>query len=102
MGHPEDLWNTAMIHQPVQKFLHELQLLCKDGELHDQLLLDTGRRQGYILSPFLFFLTMDFTMKRVMDDHNGGIRWKGGACLTDLNSADDTALLANTRAICKS
>ena len=39
MGHSEDLWNTTMIHQPVQKFIHELQLLGKDGKWHDQLLL---------------------------------------------------------------
>ena len=38
MGHREDLQNAAVIHQPVQKFVHELQLLCKDGEWHDQLL----------------------------------------------------------------
>ena len=40
---------------------------------------------------------MVFTMKKVMDDKNYGIRWKGGTCLIDLNFAYDIALLANTR-----
>ena len=40
---------------------------------------------------------MDFTMKKVMDDHNCNIRWKEGICITDLNLANDVALLANTR-----
>ena len=99
MDHPEDLQNTAAIHQPVQKSVHELQLLCTDGEWHIQLLeIDIGMRQGCILSPFLFLLTEDFSMKKVMENQNCGIRWKGGAHLMDLNFADDITLLANTSA----
>ena len=36
-------------------------------------------------------------MKKVMDDQNCGIGWKGEAHLTNLNFANDIALLADTR-----
>ena len=99
MGNPET-------YRIPQQFI----ILCKDlfmnssccvkmeGGTTNYFETDTGMRQRCILSPFLSLLAMDFTIKKARDDQNCGIRWKGGACLTDFNFADDITLLANTRA----
>ena len=52
----------------------------------------TGVRQGSILSPFLFAMVMDFMLKRALDRPDFGITWRN-QCLTDLDFADDIALL---------
>lgn len=56
--------------------------------------IETGVRQGCILSPFLFLLAMDFVMRRAMDHPKYGIAWEDTTRLTDLDFADDIVLLA--------
>ena len=58
--------------------------------------VETGVRQGCILSPFLFLIALDFVMRRSIDQEVGGIsfgQWK----LADLDFADDIALIASTQ-----
>ena len=52
----------------------------------------TGVLQGCIISPLLFLLTIDFVMRRATSDLQHGIPWNA-RCLTDLDFADDLALL---------
>lgn len=52
--------------------------------------------QGCVLSPFLFLLTMDFVMRRSLEHDIHGLRWGTGQ-LTDLDFADDVALLRKTQ-----
>ena len=50
--------------------------------------IKTGVRQGCILFPFLFLVTTDFIMTKVMDDASFEIEW-GQKRLADLDFADD-------------
>jgi len=57
----------------------------------------TGVKQGCIISPFLFLLAIDFIMKKAMSDTSHDIKW-GESISTDLDFADDIALLSNSHA----
>ena len=52
----------------------------------------TGVRQGDVLSPLLFNIVLDYTMKKV-NRVGDGIRWMGGTTLTGLAYADDICLM---------
>ena len=54
----------------------------------------TGVRQGCILSPILFNVCLDFVMRRAMENAGAGIDWSAQGRLTDLDFADDIALIA--------
>ena len=58
--------------------------------------VDTGVRQGCILSPMLFILTIDYVMRKSMNKPDFGIMWDTKRRLTDLDFADDLALIAET------
>ena len=55
----------------------------------------TRVRQGCVLSLFLFLLVIDFIMKKTVGDRSFGIWWDEDR-LTDLDFADDIALLSDT------
>ena len=56
----------------------------------------TGVRRGCLLSPFLFLLCTDWTMKQVTNNSRTSIQWSLTEQLEDLDFADDLALLAHT------
>ena len=53
-----------------------------------------GVKQGYIPSPFFFLVGMDYIMTKAMSPSLFGIFWQETK-LTDLDFADDLALLTN-------
>uniref|UniRef100_A0A914VG25 Reverse transcriptase domain-containing protein n=1 Tax=Plectus sambesii TaxID=2011161 RepID=A0A914VG25_9BILA len=65
-----------------------------DG-LTDLFGVETGVRQGCILSPFLFLIALDFVMRRALDQQHAGIPF-GQRQLVDLDFADDIALIGLT------
>jgi hypothetical protein len=55
----------------------------------------TEVRLGWLLSPFLFLLCIDLTMKQVTNSRSG-IQWSLTEQLEDLDFAEDLALLTHT------
>ena len=51
---------------------------------------------GCLLSPLLFLIAIDWTMKRSTEHHRTGIQWNLFSQLEDLDFADDLALLSET------
>ena len=66
------------------------------GKLSDSFAVKTGVKQGCLMSPFLFLLAIDWTMKETTDKQQTGIQWNRQKQLEDLDLADDIALLSST------
>ena len=54
----------------------------------------SGVRQGYLLSPLLFLVALDWVMRTAFD-RKRGIQWTFTTSLEDLEFADDLALLSH-------
>ncbi|CAM5131843.1 unnamed protein product [Natator depressus] len=54
--------------------------------------IKTGVRQGYVLSPFLFMLVIDYVLKQC-DSSTYGLKWNNSR-LSDLDFADDISLIS--------
>ena len=65
------------------------------GQLTRNFEVKTGVRQGCILSPLLFLLTIDWAMRKTTEQKKTGIQWTPWTQLEDLDFADDLALLAH-------
>ena len=61
----------------------------------------SGVRQGCILSPFLFIIVIDYIMRRTTDKPEYGIVWQKQNRLTDLDFADDIAILVEEENLCQ-
>ena len=80
----------------ILKDLYEGIMACVriEGENTELFQVKTGLRQGCILSPTLFNITLDYIMSRAMEDKEG--IQVGERNLKDAEYADDAALLAET------
>ena len=65
-----------------------------ENRLSDWFSVETGVRQGCILSPILFLVTIDWVMRKTCNVPRG-IRWNIFNYLEDLDFADDLALISN-------
>ena len=68
-----------------------------DGQLSDPFDINTGVRQGCLLSPFLFILIIDWIMKETTKGRRNGLQWTLWQQLDDLDFADDIALLSHSQ-----
>ncbi|VDP30550.1 unnamed protein product [Schistosoma margrebowiei] len=55
----------------------------------------TGVRQGWLLSPFLFLMVVDWIVRTSTSEGKHGIQWTAQNQLDDFNFADDLALLSH-------
>uniref|UniRef100_A0A7I4Z3P4 Reverse transcriptase domain-containing protein n=1 Tax=Haemonchus contortus TaxID=6289 RepID=A0A7I4Z3P4_HAECO len=100
--HRESLWAILKIYGVPQSFISIFKNLylnsscCvrTDTGYTSFFQIDTGVRQGCILSPILFNVCLDFVMRETMKEVRTGISWHDRSRLTDLDFADDIALLA--------
>lgn len=70
-------------------------LLNNNNETTDWFTVQSGVRQGCIISPMLFLVAIDWVMKNTTSDKARGIKWTLFSSLEDLDFADDIALLAS-------
>ena len=81
-------WNTREIHHPHTEVLCTCRVI-NNGGLSGLINILTGVRQGYLLSPFLFLLVIDWIMQQTTEKHHDGTQWTLTTWLEDLDFADD-------------
>ena len=57
----------------------------------------TGVREGCLLSPLLFIIVLDCILNKVVHTSSCGLEWLDGNKPSDLDFADDIALLGDTK-----
>ena len=96
----KSVWKIAKIYGIPEKYINVFKNLYLNSSCcirtnsghTDYFNIMTGVQQGSIISPFLFLLTIDFDIRQAISDPQHGIPWNT-RCLTDLDFADDLALL---------
>ena len=66
-----------------------------EGKLTDPFQVQTGVRQGCLLSPTIFLMVIDWIMRQSTTDQKTGIQWTFTKQLEDLDFADDISLLSH-------
>ena len=101
--HRDSLWKILRHCGIPLKLVNIIQLLHQDFEyrvlynnkLTEPFEVKTGVRQGFILSPILFSLAIDWIMRNVTDGRRQGLQWTLTSVLEDLDYADDLGLLSH-------
>ena len=65
-----------------------------EGEMTGSFSMNTGVRQGCLLSPLLFLMEVDWVSRQAFDDNKTGIQFTLLQKLDDLDFADDMVLLS--------
>ena len=100
----ESLWKLLRHYGIPEKMVNLIRnsysgMSCRvvhEGQLTNSFQVRTGVRQGCLLSPFLFLLTIDWIMKTSTRERRNGIQWTLWDQLDDLDFADDLALLSHS------
>ena len=69
--------------------------MIHEGKLTEPFFVQTGVRQGCLLSPTIFLIVIDWVMRKATKDRRMGIQWTLTKELEDLDFADDISLLAH-------
>ncbi|EYC22100.1 hypothetical protein Y032_0018g3712 [Ancylostoma ceylanicum] len=102
--HRESLWAILRMHGIPQAFgdvfrslyLNSCRSVKTNTGHYGFFEITMGMRQGCILSLVLFNIALDFVMGKAMKPGEAGISWDNHGRLTDLDYADDVALLAES------
>ena len=65
-----------------------------EGKLSPYFAIETGVKQGCLLSGLLFLLVIDWLMKNTVSGVSTGVKWTDDETLEDLGYADDIALVS--------
>ena len=101
--HRDSLWQIMKLYGIPAKIITITESLYKNNRctvrteegLSDWFQVETGVKQGCIMSPLLFGIAVDFIMRKCTKEQTG-ILWTDGKQLEDLDFADDIALLSDT------
>jgi hypothetical protein len=96
------IWRILRHYGIPQKVVNVIQNIYQDttcrvihnADLSEPFTINTGVRQGCLLSPMIFSLVIDWVMKTAMDPPRG-IQWTLTRKLEDLDFADDISLLSH-------
>ena len=69
--------------------------MIHDGKLTEPFSVQTGVRQGCLLSPTIFLMVVDWVMRQSTAGQRTGIQWTFTRQLEDLDFADDISLLSH-------
>ena len=101
--HRETLWKILRGYGFPMKIVNIIQMLYRDfhfkvicgNQLTDSFKIQTGVKQGCILSPSLFVVAMDWLMRQTNEGQNRGVQWTPTSSLEDLVFADDISILSS-------
>ena len=100
--HRPSLWKILRIYGISQKYINLFAEMYENSRCcvktttgtSEYFAVDTGVQQGGIPSPFFFLIVIDYVLTKSMDNPEFGISWNDSK-LTDLDFADDLALISN-------
>jgi len=104
--HRATLWKLLKLYGISHKIIRMIQALYRDltcsvlheGNLTPWFAVETGVKQGCMLSPLLFLIALDCVLKETTSNQRTGIRWKLTSVSEDLDYADDLCLLSSSGA----
>ena len=103
--HHETLWKILQCYGIPGKIINILsdmyannKCCVRHGEQHSEWFsINSGVRQGCVISPILFLIVIDWVMRNSTTDKPRGITWNAFNRLEDEDFADDIALLSHSQ-----
>ena len=102
--HRESMWRILASYGVPKKLIDIISLFYNNfqcavaldnNKITDWFSITSGVRQGDILSPILFLITIDWVMRQTVEGTRRGINWGLYKVLEDLDFADDLGLLSS-------
>ena len=99
--HRQTLWKLLRRYGLLLKVVNIIRKLYEgftaqvvhNGRFTEKFQMQTGVRQGCLLSPILFLITLDWVTREANGSSDKGLPWQLVSTLEDLELADDIALL---------